>query len=116
MKHVHRVNCQPQRFYFALPWSKISAQHALDLERIFLDLVLILSFFPIAIEEGPGQPLFNVFTSDISNVCTLEPASNVLLRVCHLGLDAIEKLASLFLRAWRRMDGCVLEVPPIRNE
>jgi hypothetical protein len=92
MKHVHRVNCQPQRFYFALPWPEMFAQHALDFGRIFLDLVLILSFFPIAIEEGPGQPLFNICTSDIFNVCTLEPASNVLLRVCHLGLEQSKSL------------------------
>lgn len=116
MEHVHRVNCQLQWFDCAFSWSEIFAQHAFDLERIFLDLVLILTLFAIAIEEGPSQPLLNIITPDVFDLCTFEPALDELVWICHLGFDVVEKLTSLFLGARSRMDSCVLEVPPIRKE
>ncbi|GAB7334649.1 hypothetical protein MBLNU13_g06607t1 [Cladosporium sp. NU13] len=82
----------------AITSPKNSAQHGLDLERVFLDLVFILSFFPIAIEEGPGQSLFNMLTeNNVLDFCTFEPASDTLLRIWGLSLDIVHKLAKLFL-------------------
>jgi hypothetical protein len=67
------------------------------MERMFLDLVLIIPFFSVAIENGPDQPLRDNCAFDIITMCNPEPALGVLLKICHLSVDAIHKLSSLFL-------------------
>jgi hypothetical protein len=63
---------------------------------MFLDLVLIVPFFSFTIGDGPDQPLRDIFAFGILTICNLEPALGVLLKICHLGVDAIHKLLSLF--------------------
>jgi hypothetical protein len=67
------------------------------MERMFLDLVLIIPFFSVAIEIGPDQPLRENCVFDIITMCNLEPVLGVLLKICHLSVNAIYKLSSLSL-------------------
>jgi hypothetical protein len=59
---------------------------------MFLDPVLVVPFFSFTIENRPDRPLRDIFAFDILTICNLEPALGALLKICHLGVDAIHKL------------------------
>jgi hypothetical protein len=67
------------------------------MERMFLDLVLIIPFFSVAIENGPDQSPRDNCAFNIITMCNPESALGLLLKICHLSVDAIHKLSSLFL-------------------
>jgi hypothetical protein len=64
---------------------------------MFLDLVLIIPFFLVTIENGPDQSLRDNYTFNIITMCNPESALGLLLKICHLSVNIIHKLSSLFL-------------------